>query len=293
MKNIAIIGAGVVGTAIGYLLQRAGYTIVGVGSRTLESAERSRDFIGQGEVSTDLALIAGKADIVFITTSDDAVQEVCEKISSQGGFQEGSLVVHTSGALSAESLVSAKSSRAKIASLHPLQSLPSVQEALNNMPGSFFCLEGDPEALDTAREMLRVFQGRELTIEKGSKPLYHAGAAAVSNFLVATIGLGLELHSAAGINRQDSLKALLPLIQGTIKNTQQLGIPDALTGPIARGDVRTVRDHLESISRVKPVLLGLYIELGRLTVNLALEKGTLDTEAAKEILDLFDQHQSR
>ncbi|WP_291321513.1 DUF2520 domain-containing protein [Desulfonatronospira sp.] len=291
MKNTAIIGAGVVGTAMGYLLCNAGYTVTGIASRSLESAVKARDFIGQGEASTDLAGTARSAGIVFLTTSDDAVRQVCENIAHRDGFMPGSLVIHTSGALSVDVLMSAKNKGAVTVSMHPLQSLPSVQEAVKNIPGSYFCLESEDEsALDRAREMVRVFQGKELNILLGGKPLYHAGAAAVSNFFVATIGFGLQLHEYAGINRQDSLKALLPLIQGTLNNIEKIGIPAALTGPIARGDVQTVEDHLVSISRENPDLLGLYCELSKYTVELALEKGTLKKDSALKILDLLQQH---
>jgi len=292
MIRIAIIGAGSVGTAVGYLLSRGGYSVAGIGSRSIESARRAGQFIGQGEASTDLAHAAGQADIVFITTSDDAIEQVCKDIAAQGGFRPGSLVVHTSGALSVDILDSARQAGADTASMHPLQSLPSVEDAIRNMPGSWFCLEGGPEALEKLREMLKVFQGRELVIQPGGKPLYHAGAAAVSNFLVATIGFGLELHQAAGISRQDSLRALLPLIQGTLKNIEHLGIPEALTGPIARGDEHTVEDHLISIAREKPELLGLYCRLGKYTAGLALEKGTLKKDFAQRILGLLDRYGS-
>ncbi len=293
MKNTAIIGAGAVGTAMGYLLSSAGYTVTGIASRSLESAVKARDFIGQGEASTDLAGTASSAGIVLITTSDDAVRQVCEGIAHRDGFRPGSLVVHTSGALSVDALVSAKDKGASTVSMHPLQSLPSVQEAIKNIPGSYFCLESDDEsALDTAREMVRVFQGKVLNIQLGGKPLYHAGAAVVSNFLVATIGFGLQLHESAGIDRQDSLNALLPLIQGTLKNIEKIGIPAALTGPIARGDAQTVEDHLASISRENPDLLGLYCELGRYTVKLALEKGSLKENDARKILELLSRYGS-
>ncbi len=293
MKNTAIIGAGVVGTAMGYLLSNAGYNITGIASRSLESAVKARDFIGQGEASTDLAGTARSAGIVLITTSDDAVRLVCEDIAGRDGFRPGSLVIHTSGALSVEALASAKHKGAVTVSMHPLQSLPSVQEAIKNMPGSYFCLESEDEtALDTARDMVRVFQGKELNIQLGGKPLYHAGAAVVSNFFVATIGFGLQLHESAGIDRQDSLNALLPLIQGTLKNIEKIGIPAALTGPIARGDAQTVEDHLAAISRESPDLLGLYCELGKYTVKLAREKGTLKEHDAQKIIEILRQYSS-
>lgn len=291
MHKVAIIGAGTVGTALGYLLRQGGYSVVGVASRTLESADKARRFIGEGEAATDLATISRKADIVFITTSDSAIQEVCIKIASTGGFNPGAVVFHTCGALSSEILGSARDSGAYVASLHPLQSLANVQEAVKNLPGSYFSIEGDEIALSAAREVIAVLNGREIYLEVGKKTLYHAGAAVASNFLVATVSFALELFAAAGISRKDSLHALMPLINGTVKNIETIGIPFALTGPISRGDTEIVEDHLEAISKESPELLGLYAELGKQTVKVALEKGTLKEDDADRINSLFKYYQ--
>lgn len=291
MHTVSIVGAGKVGTALGYLLRRGGYQIVGIGSRTIESAKRAREFIGEGEATTDLKAAAGRAEIVFITTSDDAIGKVCMKISSEGGFNTGAVVFHTCGALSSEVLRSARTLGANIASLHPLQSLADVNEAVKNIPGSYFCIEGDEIALSIAREIVNVLKGREIRLRVDKKPLYHAGASVASNFLVATVGFGLELFDAAGINRQDSLNALMPLIKGTIKNIETLGIPSALTGPISRGDTGVIEDHLSVISKELPGVLRLYTELGRYTVKVALEKGTINGSDAERIISLFDKYQ--
>jgi predicted short-subunit dehydrogenase-like oxidoreductase (DUF2520 family) len=289
--NISIIGAGPVGTSFGYLLKKEGYKIAGIASRTLKSAERAREFIGEGEVSIDVIATAKKADIVFITTPDNAIEEVCNKISSGGGFNTGIIVFHTSGALSSEILGAAKKAGANVASLHPLQSLPDVREAVKNLPGSYFCIEGDEAALSVAREIVKALYGKEITLTIDKKPLYHAGAAVVSNFLVATVGFGLELYEAAGINRKDSLNALMPLIKGTVKNIETLGIPSALTGPIARGDTNIIEDHLKAISKERQDLIKLYSELGRHTVKVAIEKGTLKKDSAEKIISLFNKYQ--
>lgn len=288
--SISIIGAGPVGTAFGYLLKKKGYKIAGIASRTLESAKKAREFIGEGDVSTDLIMIAKKADIVFLTTSDNAIQEVCEKIVAGGGFNRDSCVFHMSGALSSASLLSAKGLGAHVASLHPLQSLPNVKEAVENLPGSYFCIEGDSNAVSVAREIVKALEGKEIILNIDKKTLYHAGAAVVSNFLVATIDFGLELHEAAGINRKDSLSALMPLIKGTLKNIESIGIPSALTGPIARGDTNIIEDHLKAISKEREDLMNLYIELGRHTVNVAIAKGTLKKDSADIINSLFNKY---
>ena len=291
MRNVAIIGAGVVGTAIGYLLNKRGYPVTGIGSRSLDSAKRARELIGSGTASTDLCSIAKNADIVFITTSDSAIRGVCSKIAAGNGFKRGSVVFHTCGALSSKVLLSAKKRGVYTASLHPLQSLASVKEAVRRIPGSYFSIEGDNNALSVARDIIASLNGREIDLKIQKKTLYHAGACAVSNYLVATIGLGLELFEAAGIGKKDSLKALMPLINGTVKNIRKLGIPKALTGPIARGDSGIIRDHLKSISRDKRDLVDLYCELGRYTVKTGIAKGTLETRNALEINALFDTYQ--
>ena len=290
MHKVSIIGAGVVGTAMGYLLKRSGYRIIGIASRKIESSKKAIEFIGEGEPSLDTVATAKKGDIVFITTPDSAIEEVCKKVALKGGFNPGAFVFHMSGALSSEVLKSARKRGAKIASIHPLQSLADVNEAVKNIPGSYFCIEGDADALSVAKKIVSVLKGKEITIEVDKKPLYHAGASVASNFLVATIRFGLELFEAAGINKEDSLKALMPLIKGTVKNIENLGIPRALTGPISRGDAGVIEDHLMAIKKDRPDLLRFYSEFGRYTVEVAIEKGSIKKTEAEMILSLFDRY---
>lgn len=287
MHSVAIIGSGVVGTAMGYLLKTRGYYITGIASRKIESAEKAKKFIGEGKASTDMVATARNADIVFITTPDSAIEDVCNRVVSERGFNQGAIVFHMSGALSSEILSSARKSGARIGSIHPLQSLADVDEAVKNIPNSYFCIEGDEEAIAVAKEIVSAIGGKEMTIGVEKKPLYHAGASVVSNFLVATIRFGLELFEAAGIKREDSLKALMPLIKGTINNIENLGITKALTGPISRGDAGIIEDHLKAL---KGEDVSLYTALGRYTVRVAIEKGTLKDAEAERILSLFEKY---
>lgn len=290
MKKVAIIGAGVVGTAIGYILKNNGYALVGVASRRLQSAKKACRFIGAGRASTNVISTSRKADIVFITTSDNAIEEVCKEIALQDGFRSGAVVFHTCGALSSEILRYARKQGASIASLHPLQSLANVREAVKNLPGSYFCVEGDENARIMAREIIKKLGGKEIPLKVEEKSLYHAGASVASNFLVATVSFGMELFETAGINRRDTLKSLMPLIRGTLKNIETIGIPLALTGPIARGDYAIVEDHLKAICRSRPDLVNLYVELGRCTVKIATDKGTLTKGNARKIILMFDRY---
>ena len=290
-KKIAIIGAGKVGTALGYLLSRRGYQIVGVASRTLRSSKKAVTFIGEGYASNDPAKITSRADIIFITTSDEAIESVCRQMSLSAQLARGAYMFHTCGALPSSILAPAKRVGLHTGSIHPLQSLSNVQEAVKRLAGSYFCIEGDKKASDLAKKIVHALKGECLSVKVKSKSLYHAGAVVASNYLVSTIGFGLALHEAAGISRKRSLQALMPLIQGTIKNIEKSGIPSALTGPIARGDGEIVLHHLKTIAKEKKELLPLYAELGRHTVKIAEKKGTLKRKKARNIISLLNQYQ--
>jgi predicted short-subunit dehydrogenase-like oxidoreductase (DUF2520 family) len=293
MKTVAIIGAGRVGGAIGRLLALAGYTVTAVAGRDRERVAQARAFIGSGEAVIDLVQAASSADIVFITTPDSAIRTVCEAIAEGGGFRKGAIVIHTSGAQTIDLLDAATRAGAYRAVLHPLQSVPTMELGVKNIPGSYFRIETDPETAATARELLIALGGLELEMPKWradqqSAALYHAGAVVVSNFFVALVDHGLRYFQALGADRKDALRAVLPLIRGTLANIESAGIPDALTGPIMRGDVQTVRGHLEALGDRAPALLPLYRELARHTVAVAREKGSIGPKDAAAMLILME-----
>jgi predicted short-subunit dehydrogenase-like oxidoreductase (DUF2520 family) len=293
MKTVAIIGAGRMGGAIGRLLARAGYTVTAVAARNRATADRARAFIGSGEPLTDAVKAASSADIIFITTPDGAIKSTCEAIAAGGGFRSGMLVVHASGAQTLDLLRSASAAGAYCAVLHPLQSVPSMELGVTNIPGSYFRVEADPEALATARELVKAMGGIELvmprwTSGKDSAALYHAGAVAVSNFFVALVDFGLRYYQALGADKKEALKAVLPLIKGTLANIEAAGIPDALTGPIMRGDVVTVKGHLQAMEQHAPELLPLYRELARHTVIVARDKNSITPQTVAEINELME-----
>ena len=288
MRKVAIIGAGVVGTALGVLLARKGYSIVAVASRSPSSAQRASSRIGGVAVKGRPAEAALEGELVFLTTPDDVIGEVAREIAGEGGFREGQVVAHTSGALPSTVLEPARKAGASIASLHPLQSFAEVEVAIRALPGSVFCLEGDPEAREILLQVARDLSGRVLTIPTHFKPLYHAAAVVASNLFVTLVWMSYRLYGEMGLGEEEAQEALLPLIRGTLGNIEALGPVKALTGPVARGDVATVRSHLEAFSSLDPFYGEIYRTLSRLTVELALRKGTLSEERSKELLELLE-----
>lgn len=292
-RTVAIIGAGRVGGAAGRLLAQAGYTVTAVATRNKETAERVSAFIGAGEPLTDVVKAASSAAIVILTTPDGAIKGVCDAIATGGGFRKGSIVVHTSGAQTLDPLDAAKGSGSYRAVIHPLQSIPSMELGVRNIPGSYFRIEADPEASSIARELAKALGGIELVMpkwgsDKESAALYHAGAVAVSNFFIALVDFGLRYYQALGADKEEALKAVLPLIKGTLRNIESAGIPDALTGPIMRGDVETVKGHLQAMAGRAPELLPLYRALARHTVLVAQDKKSITPQTAAEIKKLME-----
>lgn len=287
-KTVAIIGAGRLGAAFGRLLALAGYRVVAVAARTRRSATAAARFIGAGEPRTDVVQASSGAAIVFITTPDRTIRAVCERIARGGGLRAGALVLHASGAQTRDLLDAAREAGARRAVLHPLQSVPSRERGVVNLPGSFFRIEADPGARRLVRELLRALGGKELVLPgwRGDPPsaaLYHAGAVAASNSLVTLLDFAARHLQALGADRRQALRALLPLVRGTLANLERLGIPAALTGPIARGDAPTIAGHVAALQERAPDLLELYRVLARHTIPLALQQGALTGEGAERI----------
>jgi predicted short-subunit dehydrogenase-like oxidoreductase (DUF2520 family) len=287
VKKISIIGAGVVGSAVGRLLRERGYEIQSVVSRSMKNAAAAASFIGAGEPGTDPAAGASGADWIFITTPDKAIQGTCEKIAQGGGFGKGSLAVHMSGALGSKVLDSARKAGAGALSIHPMQSLASSEQAVKNFPGSYFSIEGDARAVPEGKEIVEALGGLLVMIPGEQKALYHAGAAVASNYLVAVLDFAVMIYEALGMKRDEAVKAIMPLVRGTVKNVERVGVPDALTGPIARGDVETVEGHLEVLKKDLPEMLPLYTALGRHTVKVGLAKGSLAEEDAARLREIL------
>ncbi len=291
-KKIGIIGAGVVGTAVGVVLKQKGYEITGAYDVKSESTQQLVERIGCTPHTSPQG-VSRSADVLFITTNDAAIRNVVDTLADRKAFFEGQVVVHMSGAQSSEVLDRAKMFGANILSVHPLQSFANVDGAIKNLPGSVFSIEGDRDAYDTAVCIVETLQGEYFFIDRKAKPLYHAGACVVSNYLVTLIDFGVKLLESTGIPRSAGVKALLPLIQGTVNNIENIGIPRALTGPISRGDLSTIVKHLECLEEMAPELMKLYSWLGFYTTQIAMEKGTIDDFAMEEFQNVFRRELSR
>jgi len=277
--RVGIIGAGAVGTGMGLLLSQRNYLITGVASRTFASAQRAAARLNCPAYERPEEA-AREADLVFITTSDQAIGPVVATVACRGGFRPGQTVVHMSGSLTSAVLDPAREAGALALSLHPLQSCADADRAVANLPGSIFSLEGDEQALPLGKRLVEDLEGEYFIIKPEDKPLYHAAACVASNYLVSLVDLSRRLMQATGMKPEMAGRALAPLMEGTWRNIDEKGVPWALTGPISRGDVSTIKDHLQAIDATVPELGEIYRTLGRYTVGVAGRKGSIDARKA-------------
>lgn len=284
--RITMIGAGNVGSALAVLLQTAGHEIAGITSRTEASAAKIARQLNV-PYSTDPTAFTKQAEIIFLTTPDRVIGEVCEHIAAKDGFSPKSIIAHTSGAHSSAILNSATNSGAYTISFHPLQTFANPDAGIKNLPGSFITIEGHEEALPNARQLVADLQCRLLEIPTEGKPLYHAAACIACNYFATLIDAALNVMAAAGVNKEEGLPALYPLIEGTLKNIMRVGTADALTGPIARGDVSTIEAHQAQIRKKIPEMISLYNLLGQATVNVATAKGTIGATERHSLLKIL------
>ena len=285
--RIGIIGAGMVGTALAVGLNRRGYEIAAVASRSRSSALRlaATASLPEDRICQNPQQVANKADFVFITTPDDAISVVVEEIR----WRSGQCVVHCSGADSLDILGPARKLGAQVGSFHPLQTFASISRAVERLAGSTFALEAEGELLENLKGMAAALKGRWIKLEAGDKAAYHVAAVMSSNYLVTLIKMSADLWQSFGISPEQATQSLMPLLKGTLSNIEDLGLPDALTGPIARGDIGTVQIHLDTLKTLAPGMVAAYCEIGLQTVPIAVAKGRINARQAGELEKLLRQ----
>ncbi len=266
----AIIGAGRVGTALGHLLADAGERVVAVAAITEESREQAERYIPGARITSDAVSAATPANTVFITVPDDVILEVTGALAAAGALQPGDRVVHVSGALGIDVLEPAREVGAEVMAVHPLQAFVDVEAAIASIPGTVFGVTAaSEEGKRWAHELVALLGGRPLDLRQEDKVLYHAGAVFASNLFLAVERIAQELLVGVGMEEDEALQSLLPLIEGTLDNLRRLGTVPALTGPVARGDIGVVREHLEALKGGPPEVLKAYASLSLVALHMA------------------------
>lgn len=268
-KTLSIIGCGNVGKTLGRLWTvNQAFQLQDVLNRSLSSTQRAISFIGRGRAVESYANLQ-PADIYLIGASDDQIVNCCEELARTGLLSASTIVFHCSGALPSSALQPARQHGAAVASIHPVRSFASPEQLVGDFAGTYCGMEGDPRALEVLQQGFSAIGARLVKIDEDFKIIYHSAAVFASNYLVTLLDVALEAYVASGIPRDSALDMLGPLVQKTVENVLHLGPAEALTGPIARGDMNTAVKQYHAVSGWNPQYGELYRQLGRLTAQLA------------------------
>lgn len=281
--KIGFIGAGAVASALAGAFTEAGLPVVAIASRNRDRAAALAAKLAGAIAATGPQAVVDRAELVFLAVPDDAIGAVCERLR----WRPGTNAVHCSGALSLDVLATARDAGADTGSCHPLQTLTGAEGDAGRLAGCVFGIEADEPLRSTLQEIVRRIGGEPLVLEADDKPLYHAAAVLISNYVVTLAAAAADLWSTFGLDRASALNALLPLLRGTAENLGERGLPLALTGPIARGDAATVQRHLDVLAAQRPETEMLYRELGLATVPLAQERRGPDDPAMRALLEIL------
>lgn len=275
IKTINIIGAGRVGKTIGRLIvQNKLGKINAVCNCTLESAQQAVHFIGDGIAYHKIKQIP-PADLTIITTPDDKICEIGIALCRTASINPGSIFIHCSGVHTSEIISALKLKNALIASIHPMKSFVNLEIAAETYPGTFCAIEGDIDALKIITPFFESFGSVIYSIAKEKKSLYHAAGVFASNYLVTLAQQAVNCLHEAGVNETISLNIVLSLMKGTLNNIEtSMSLNDALTGPIKRGDISTIKSHLAAFSN--NTIKSLYASLGTATIDLTSHNSTQD-----------------
>lgn len=246
--KIGFVGAGKVGTNLAMYFANYGLLISGFFIRAETNTKKGTDD-GKFRKFTELDLLVNESDIIFITVTDDSISEIVNKLSLLEMDLKGKTFVHTSGSNSMNSLVELKKKNAKVFTFHPLQTFNSFEIGLEKMKEMHIFLEYD--SLNDISEIMNVIENKHHKIETNGKIKYHCAASVISNLTVGLAQVGIDLVYELGISEEDALDAFKPLLKASVNNLLEYGSEKALTGPIARGDIKTVKNHLSVLDLEK------------------------------------------
>ena len=269
-RRFGFVGAGRVGKGLSLALSRAGYQVTGVSSRSGPLCAQD---------------VAGRSDIVFLTVPDDRIAAVAGEIS----WKTGQAVVHCSGAAELSVLDAAARQGAAVGGFHPLQMFADPEVAAKGLSRCAIAIEAEGALHDVLETLVNKLGAASLRIPPGGRAAYHAAAHYAAAFLCASIAEGVEVWKRIGIPPQDALPALLSLARGAMDAVERSGPARAMAGSIARGDIATVRRHVEALEKLNPKLREHYCRMALKTVPMSVEAGGMDAARAAELRDLLER----
>ncbi|HEX5116632.1 MAG TPA: DUF2520 domain-containing protein [Pseudonocardiaceae bacterium] len=285
---VGVVSAGRVGAVLGAALAAAGHTVIGASGVSRESVHRAAELL-PGVPLLPPDEVVRMADLVLLAIPDDVLAGTVRGLAAVDALRAGQIVVHTSGAHGVDVLAPATEVGALPLALHPAMTFAGRPEDLQRIPACSFAVtaDADDESAWHVGEALVVEMGAEpVRVPQAARPLYHAALAHGANHLVTLVTECADLLRTAGISQAERL--LGPLLSAALDNALRHG-DRALTGPVARGDIGTLRVHLRVLGDTDPAVLPSYRALALRTADRAVAAGLLDPSAAAEVAAVIEE----
>jgi len=290
-KKIVFVGAGKVAWHLSHILRNKEYLICGVSSKKKSSAKTLASRFN-ANFTTKPEVIVKDTDIIFITTPDSEIEKVVKNLCTKKVLRKKQLVIHTSGLLGTKILDCVKKFGSYALSMHPAFSFSSRSYKKNELSGVWFVLDGAPEAIKMGERIVRSFGGKSLVLESGKKPLYHLALVFASNFFVGLENMAIDLLLKCGIKKKDAAKLIKPLVEVKEKNIWERGTHKALTGPVERGDIETMKKHLVLLSKHKRSFKKTYKELSKHLMSMVEKRGEIEREKIELMKEFIERDKS-
>ncbi len=289
MTRVGVVGAGRVGAVVAAALQAAGHEITAVAGESAASRTRIETLLPTVHVDKPTA-VARSCDLLLLTVPDDMLANVVTMLAASGALHRDQYVVHTSGKHGLAVLEPAAAVGAHVLAMHPAMTFTGTDVDLDRLPGCVFGVTAEPATRALAETLVADLGGRMVTVAEDRRTLYHAGLAHGANHLVTLVAQAMDLLRASGAD--DPAGTLRPLLTAALDNALTYG-DAALTGPIVRGDVETVRAHLADVAATAPATLESYVVMARATANRAVLDGRLLPIRAAKLVGVLNDALAR
>ena len=298
--RFVVIGAGRLGASLGLALRARGASLLGFASASPTGRAQAESWLG-GEAKERVAdLVSLHPDLYVIAVPDQALPGVVVQLGAALALDlldrpedaPAPVVAHTSGATSVRILHSCVLGGAGTLVFHPLQTFSDPLTGSTRFEGAAIAItpadpEPDSRAATLGFSVARLLGARAFLLPDDKRGLYHAAATFASNYLVTLEHHARDLFVRAGLPEDDALSLFLPLVRATLDNVGAQGTVAALTGPLSRGDVGTIANHLAALTADAPHLLPAYRALGLATLDLVQARDELPLSALAEMADVL------
>lgn len=284
--GVGVIGAGRVGAVLGAALRAAGHAVVGVTAVSEASRERAELLLPEVPVLAPQEVVE-RAELVLLAVPDDQLPGLVRGLAETGHWQAGQLVAHTAGRWGVEVLEPARQAGAIGLALHPAMTFTGLSMDLPRLTDCSFGVSAPAAVLPIAQALVLEMGGEPVVIAEADRSIYHASLTHGANHLATITGQCLQLLGELGLERPE--RVLGPLVRASLENALSSG-EAALTGPVARGDAGTVREHRLALAEAAlgssdHDILEAYVALARATADRARTRGVLTARQHDELLE--------